>query len=196
VSRGRSWSIEQIERAVDLRKAMPKVAARAINRTLAKANTVVVRALTQQTGLPRKTIKRAVKSFRANERSLTAALKTKGGNVNLRFFKARETRAGVSAAPLGKRIVVPHAFMKAGHFPNRVRFDSRGKGKGMDGNVFIRAGSPPSRRWTAPIEGGRSGVYIPTEMLKGQTLAAFDTLVGSDLPVQIDRAIGDAFRGF
>lgn len=196
MSRGRSWSIEQIERTVELRKAMPKVAARAINRTLAKAETVVVRALTPQTGLPRKVIRRAVKSYKANEGRLSGALKTKGGDINLRYFKARETRKGVSAAPLSKRIVVPGTFMKAGHFPNRVRFDSRGRGKGMDGNVFIRKGSPPSRRWKAPIEGGRSGVYIPTEMLKGQTLAAFDTMVQGDLPQQVERAISDAMRGF
>ena len=186
----RSLSIEQIERLVDLRRAMPKVAMRALNRTGAKAVTQVVRALTAQTGLPRKTIKRAVKSYRASERNLTFALKTRGGNINLRFFKARETRAGVSAAPLGKRIVVPHTFMKAGRFPNRVRFDSRGKGKGMDGNVFVRRG-----KGRLPIEGGRSGVYIPTEMLQGQTLASFDTLVATDLPLQVERAITDTLRG-
>jgi hypothetical protein len=187
----RSLNIEQIERLVDLRRAMPKVAARALNRTGAKAATQVVRALTVQTGLARKTIKRAVKSFRASERSLNFALKTRGGNISLRFFKARETRAGVSAAPLGKRIVVPRTFMKAGRFPNRVRFDSRGKGKGMHGNVFVRKGKA-----RLPIEGGRSGVYIPTEMLQGQTLAAFDGLVMSDLPVQVERALGDAMRGY
>lgn len=186
----RSLSIEQIERLVDLRRAMPKVAARALNRTGAKATTQVVRALTVQTGLSRKTIKRAVKSYRASERSLAFALKTRGGNIRLRYFKSRETRPGVSAAPLGKRIVVPHTFMKAGRFPNRVRFDSRGRGKGMDGNVFVRKGK--SR---LPIEGGRSGVYIPIEMLQGQTLAAFDKLIASDLPVQVERAISDTLRG-
>jgi hypothetical protein len=186
-----SLSIEQIERLVDLRRAMPKVAARAINRTGAKAVTQVVRSLTAQTGLPRKTIKRAVKSYRANERNISFALKTRGGNINLRYFKAREAPAGVSAAPLGKRIVVPHTFMKAGRFPNRVRFDSKGRGKGMDGNVFVRVGKK-----RLPIEGGRSGVYIPTEMLQGQTLEAFDKLIVTDLPVQIDRALGDALRGY
>lgn len=191
MSFGRSLSIEQIERLVDLRRAMPKVAARALNRTGAKAATQMVRTLTAQTGLPRKTLKRAVKSFRASERNLAYALKTRGGDVNLRHFKARETRTGVSATPLGKRIVVPHTFMKAGRFPNRVRFDSRGKGKGMDGNVFIRKG-----RGRLPIEGGRSGVYIPTEMLQGRSLTAFDALVAADLPVQIERALGAAMRGY
>lgn len=187
----RSLDIQQIERLVDLRRAMPKIAARAINRTGAKATTAVVRALTVQTGLPRKTIKRAVKSQRASDRQLAFALKTRGGNINLRFFKARETIAGVSAAVLGKRIVVPHAFMKAGRFPKRVRFDSKGRGKGMDGNVFVRKGKA-----RLPIEGGRSGVYIPEQMLEGQSLAAFDTLVTSDLPVQLDRAIGESLRGY
>lgn len=187
----RSLDIQQIERLVDLRRAMPKIAARAINRTGAKATTAVVRALAVQTGLPRKTIKRAVKFQRASDRQLAFALKMRGGNINLRFFKARETAAGVSAAVLGKRIIVPHTFMKAGRFPNRVRFDSKGRGKGMDGNVFVRKGK--SR---LPIEGGRSGVYIPEQMLEGQTLAAFDTLVVSDLPVQLERAIGESLRGY
>jgi hypothetical protein len=187
----RSLDIQQIERLVDLRRSMPKIAARAINRTGAKAVTAVVRSLTAQTGLPRKTIKRAVKSQRASDRQLAFVLKTRGGNINLKFFKARETGAGVSAAVLGKRIIVPGTFMKAGRFPNRVRFDSKGRGKGMDGNVFVRKGK---RR--LPIEGGRSGVYIPEQMLEGQTLAAFDTLVVSDLPVQLERAIGESLRGF
>jgi hypothetical protein len=187
----RSLNIEQIERLVDLRRAMPRVAARALNRTGAKAVTLMVRELTAQTGLARKTIKRAVKSHRASERQLTFALKTRGGNISLRYFKPRETMAGVSANVLGQRIVVPHTFMKAGRFPNRVRFDSKGRGRGMDGNVFIRAG-----KGRLPIAGGRSGVYIPTEMLQGRSLATFDTLVASDLPVQVDRAIGDALRGY
>lgn len=188
---GASLGIEQIERLVDLRKAMPKAAARALNRTGAKAVTLMVRELTAQTGLQRKTIKRAVKSSRASDRMLAFAMKTRGGNIGLRYFKARETRAGVSAAPLGQRIVVPHTFMKAGRFPNRVRFDSRGKGKGMDGNVFVRVG-----KGRLPIEGGRSGVYIPTEMLQGRSLSTFDALVAADLPAQIERAIGDALRGY
>lgn len=176
---------------VDLSRAMPKVAARALNRTGAKAVTLMVRTLTAQTGLQRKTIKRAVKMHRASERALAFALKTRGGNIGLRYFKAKETAAGVSAAPLGQRIVVPHTFMKAGRFPHRVRFVSKGRGKGMDGNVFIRRGKA-----RLPIEGGRSGVYIPAEMLQGRSLAAFDALVATDLPLQVDRAIGDALRGY
>lgn len=176
---------------VDLSRAMPRAAARALNRTGAKAVTLMVRELTAQTGLPRKTLKRAVKAQRASERSLAFALKTRGGNINLRYFKARETKAGVSALVLGKHIVVPHTFMKAGRFPNRVRFDSKGRGKGMDGNVFIRRGKA-----RLPIEAGRSGVYIPEEMLQGRSLATFDALVAADLPVQVDRAIGDALRGY
>lgn len=188
---GAALNIEQIERLVDLRKAMPKVAARALNRTGAKATTQMVRTLTAQTGLARKIIKRAVKSMRASDRSLAYALKTRGGNISLRYFKARETRTGVSAAPLGHRIVVPHTFMKAGRFPNRVRFDSKGRGKGMDRNVFIRVGKA-----RLPIEGGRSGVYIPTEMLQGRSLAAFDQLIAADLPTQVERAINDTLRGY
>ncbi len=181
---------QQVTALVDLRRALPRVAARALNRTGSKAVTLMVRTLTDQTGLPRKTLKRAVKSRLASERQLAFVLRTRGGNINLRYFKPRETTVGVSANVLGQRIVVPHTFMKAGRFPHRVRFDSKGRGKGMDGNVFIRVG-----KGRLPIEGGRSGVYIPTEMLQGRSLAAFDALVATDLPVQVDRALGDALRG-
>src|SRR5258708_24105219 len=88
-------SVNTENRLVDLGKAMPKVAMRALNRTGAKAVTLMVRTLTAQTGLPRKTIKRAVKSSRASLQNIAFALKTRGGNISLRYFKARETRAGV-----------------------------------------------------------------------------------------------------
>ena len=136
-------SVTTDARLVDLSRAMPKVAARALNRTGAKAVTLMVRELTAQTGLPRKTLKRAVEAQRAGEKQLAFVLKTRGGNINLRFFKARETRQGVSAAPLGKRVIIPHTFMKAGRFPNRVPFTSRSKG--MNGNVFVRVGKGACR---------------------------------------------------
>ena len=109
--------------------------ARAINHTGDKAKTAVTRALVAQTGLPRKTIVAFLRVQRAGSAKGTAlyALRGRGGNISLKYFGARETPTGVSAAPLGQRMVFAGTFMKAGRFPNRV-----GK-PNWNGQVFRRA---------------------------------------------------------
>lgn len=146
---------------------------RALNHTGAKAKTQVVRKLTDQTGLQRKTIVKAVRESKAFGAGLRYELSSKGGNVSLKFFKARETRKGVSAAPWNRRRVYPSTFMKGGKFPKRVPLP-------FGGHVFARAGS--SR---LPINKQKSGLYIPKEMVIGQSAAAFYRVAGSDLPKRL-----------
>ncbi|MDP2358652.1 MAG: hypothetical protein Q8M31_21715 [Beijerinckiaceae bacterium] len=143
---------------------------RAMNHTGAKAKTQVSRALTTQTGLPRKTIVRAVRVLNASVANLSFALETKGGDISLKYFKARETRQGVSAAPWNKRKVYPSTFTKGGRFPKRKALR---KGKG---HVFARAGAG-----RLPIKKQKSGLYIPREMVQGQTKDAWDRLIVADL---------------
>lgn len=149
---------------------------RAIVHTGKKAKTQVVRALTSQTGLKRKTIVRAVKDVRAGD--LQFILQTDGGEVSLRHFKARETRAGVKASPWNKPQVFKGTFMKGGRFPKRV-------GLKMNGQVFQRTGSKRS-----PIERVKSGLFIPTEMVTGQTQQAWRAVIDRDLMPRLQHEIG------
>ncbi|OCC05246.1 hypothetical protein BA190_10105 [Labrys sp. WJW] len=151
-----------------------KALQRALSRTGDKAKTQVIRALTVQTGLKRKVIVRAVKVKKPSFRLLEYSMTTRGGDVSLKYFDPRETRSGVSAAPRGNRQIFAHTFLKGGLFPNRVPLS-------MGGHVFERAAG--ARR--TPIHKRKSGVYIPQEMVRGETLDAFNNVIARDLPDRV-----------
>jgi hypothetical protein len=159
--------------ATSLRKAGKSsglVLTRAINHTGRKAVTEMRKVLLVQTGLKSATIRRAVTSSSTPGQFV---IRSRGGNIALKYFGARETRKGVSAAPWGARRIYPLTFIKGGRFPNRVALN-------MGGHVFRRVGS--SR---LPIEGGKSGLFIPTEMVSGQSATAFYAVVDRDLSGRI-----------
>ena len=156
----------------------PKVIARSLNRTGDMGKTVVVRTLAKQTGLPLKTIRKAVKSKRASWQDLEYTLTASGGDVSLKYFKARETQRGVTAFVRGERELFEGSFIKGGSF-------ARGRvvAKGLNGHVFQRIGG------RTQLEKLKSGVFIPIEMIEGATAAAFEGLVGDVLPRRLDHEI-------
>jgi hypothetical protein len=137
-------------------------AARELNTAGAAIRTQTIEAETDQTGLSKRTITRAQQATRASAGNLTYVIRAGGGNVRLKFFKARETLPGVSAAPWNRRQVFAGTFIKGGRFPKRV-------GLGMGGHVFQRTSGD-----RLPITGGRSGLYIGRELVTGQTAATFE----------------------
>lgn len=156
----------------------PKVINRALNRTGDMARTKVVRTLALQTGLPQKTIRKAVKVKRSSWDDLTYTLSAAGGDVALKYFKPRETRKGVTAFVRGKRELYESTFMKGGSFARgRVPLN-------MGGHVFLRVGS------RTDLEVQKSGVVIPAEMVDGATAEAFDSTVQFQLPRRLDHELG------
>ena len=122
-----------------LGKSAPAAIARAVNHTGDKARTQMIRTLTDQTGLQRKVIVKALRVTRASGKgSLEYRIDSAGGNVSLKYFGARETRAGVSAAPWGARRVYAGTFMKGGRFPKRVPVAR------FNGQVFADPGASAS----------------------------------------------------
>lgn len=154
-------------------KQSPHAIRRAVNHTGDKARTQMRKVLVNQTGLKRKTINKAVTSTRANFGGASYVIKSKGGNIRLMFFKARETRKGVSAAPWNRRRVYAGSFMKGGRFPKRVSLN-------IGGAVLKRAGKA-----RYPLSTMRSGLYIPEEMIKGQSQAAFYSTAERELPPRL-----------
>lgn len=159
-------------RSLERAKLVPALN-RAVNRAGDASRTQVRRALTAQTGLPRATILKAVRVTRSQPVSLTYAMTAKGGDVALKFFRARETRKGVSATPFGKRTVFPSTFINGGRFPSR-------SGVVFHGHVMRREGDG-----RFPIKAVKSGVIIPDEMVKGETAAAFQSTVSRVLPQRL-----------
>ena len=144
---------------------------RAVNRTGEMARTQMVKVLVPQTGLKYRAVRSALKLTKAGSSSGSAVIKSRGGDIRLKFFGPRETRKGTSAAPRSRRQVFAGTFMKGGLFPDRktIRF-----GKGQ---VFKRVGS--SR---LPIVHARSGVFIPEEMIRDASATAFYSTVARVLP--------------
>lgn len=165
----------------------PKAVNRALDRTGDMARTQVVHTLARQTGLPQKTIRKAVKvtrptlgSHTGKGRDLSYTMTAGGGNIDLRYFNTRETRKGVVAylgAARGRKLF-EGAFMRGGRFPNRVQISIGA------GHVWERVGVK-----RLPIENLRSDVFIPQEMVEGATADAFESSVQKNLPRRLDHEI-------
>lgn len=153
----------------------------AVNDTGDRTRTPMKASLVVQTGLRPKVINAAVRTDRATDASLTFTMTTRGGDVRLKYFAARETRSGVSAAPRGQRRIFAGTFIKGGLFPNRV-VASR-----LNGQVYIRRGKK-----RLPIDVQKSGVFIPREMVTGATAAAFDATSARVLPLRLAHHLGRA----
>jgi hypothetical protein len=151
---------------------------RALNHTGPKARTQVIAALTPQTGLRRRTIASAVKVLRGDADLLSYVLETRGGDIGLKHFNPRETRAGVSAAPRGQRAVYAETFQRAGWWRS-----GRVVKPGWNGQVFRVAARVPDGM--DKFKKAKSGVFIPDEMLTGRTVAAWQGVIDRDLAPRV-----------
>lgn len=167
------------KRIETLHERFPKVLPRIVNQVGDRSKTQVVRNLTKQTGLPRKTIVRAIGDpTRATPGRLSYEMVTRGGNIRLKYLNPRETEAGVVAKPFGKSTLYPGAFLKGGTFPDRKVVDK------FDGHAFFRLNRSGSR-----ITFARSGVIIPVEMTQGATKAAFERIAGPLLQDRVEAVL-------
>lgn len=177
-----AWADRNLERfgnqVVRLHAQFPKVLPRIVNQVGNRAKTQVIRNLTKQTGLPRKTVVKAVGVDPAKTTRLSYEMATRGGNIRLKYLSPKETKPGVVAKPWGKKQLFPGTFMRGGKFPGRVEVPAFG------GHVFRRLNTSGTRLTQA-----RSGMAIPTEMVKGATAAAFERIAGPLLQQRVEAAI-------
>ena len=171
-------------RLAELHARFPVVLPRIINQVGNRAKTQVIRALTSQTGLPRRTIVKAIGDPRRAQTSrLSYEMVTRGGNIRLKYLAPRETRKGVTAQPWGKRQLFAGTFMKGGAFPNRKVVQQ------FDGHVWRRLNSSGTK-----ITQARSGMFIPTEMTRAATAAAFESTAAPLLKQRVEAAIAKLLR--
>lgn len=149
----------------------PQAVAWALNRTVERARTKVVRALREQTGLKFGVIRASTSILKAGPGSLHAEIRARGGFTSLKEFNARQTKKGVSAAPWGRRQVFESTFIV----------------RRYGGHVYKRAGKA-----RFPIQ-KLYGPAIPVEMVKGKSRLAFYAEVNSFLPGELDRQLGRLF---
>lgn len=168
---------------VQLAAQFPKVIPQEINKVGNRVRTQVVRTLTKQTGLPKKTIQKAVGTEGAKPGKLFFTMKSKGGDIRLRFFSPRETRKGVVARPWGKHTLYPGTFMRGGKFPKRVDVAQ------LTPDVWRRLNKSGTH-----ITQQRSGVRIPVEMISGATAEAFDKMAGPLLEARVMKVIAKLLK--
>jgi len=162
---------------------------RALNEAGRDTTAPTYRALAKQTGLKPTVARRALRAKKAAMGSLSFELHGKGGDIGLKWFGARETRQGVSAAPFGKRGIWAGSFIKGGLFPNRKTLK-------FNGTVFRPGyGGMFSHAWGRPFSKVRSGVIIPREMVKGVTAETFQSVGGSKLAEKVNRHIRLVTKG-
>ena len=180
VARWADDNIRRFGKQIDqLNTRFPKVLPRIINQVGDRSKTQVIRNLTKQTGLDRRVIVSAVGDpTRAHGSKLSYEMRTRGGNIRVKYLKARETEDGVMAKPFGRTTLYPGAFMKGGAFPNRKTVAK------FDGHAFYRL-NPRGTKITYV----RSGVFIPQEMTSGATAAAFKRIAGPLLQERVNAAI-------
>jgi hypothetical protein len=150
---------------------MPETLAAAVQKVGPIATSQMKRVLPAQTGLKFKTINRALKG---RAQGANFVIGSKGGDVRLKFFGARETAKGVTAAPWNSRRLYPATFIKSGWWPKR------GKPVGH-GQVFRRVGKSK-----LPIVQVRSGLFIPNEMVTGNSAVVFYGTVDAHLTPAVE----------
>lgn len=112
-----AFDTKQTQRAFDrLKEKAPKAIARALNRSIASAKTVMSREISQDLGLPVAKVKDGIRVENATPDRPIARLYASRKPVRLYAFGARQTRSGVTAHTRGRQY--PHAFiatMQSGH---------------------------------------------------------------------------------
>lgn len=162
---------KDIARLANLMAAAGEEAPKAVNRALLhsgkKAMTQMRRAMVKQTDLPYGVMVRALKVVPGNPLTIYS----KGGNIRLKFFSPREKQGGVTHKSPKRESPVAGAFMTGGRFPRRVPLQMGTR------NVFKRRG-----KVRLPIDVQRSNVWIPKEMITGESAKAFFENVQTYLP--------------
>lgn len=159
----------QIDRAG---KQAPEIMAAGLNSGGESLRQQTIAAQTGQTGLRKGVIARAQRGHKASGRHLVYEIEAAGGDVRIKHFRARETRAGVAASPWNKRQVFAGTFMKAG-WPQGERWAKRKAKPNWNGQAFRRTGGK-TRSGMDEFEHAKSGLYIPIELVTGATAAAFE----------------------
>jgi hypothetical protein len=156
---------------------MPAALTTAVNTVGPIATSQMKRVLPAQTGLKFKTINKALRGKSGGQ---TYTIASKGGDIRLKFFGARETSKGVTAAPWNSRRLYPATFIKSGWWPKRGKPVAHGQ-------VMRRTGAGKF-----PIEQVRSGLFIPEEMIKGNSAAVFYGTIDAQLAPAIEAVLFSA----
>lgn len=159
-----------------------KVYRRALNKVGDKAYTRVIRAVGKQMGLKRGQVLKygGVGKVRANYTRQDYQIVSRGTEVPLREFAAKQFSYGVRAKPSGKATRFAGMFIMAGRWTSGDPV--------AQGHVFQRVTSS-----SLPIE-KQFGPSVPEEIVRNESADAFSA-VADELPGRIAHEIAQVTRG-
>ena len=151
---------------------IPGITSRALNHSMAKANTKVKRLLVKETSLKSAMVGKELSVRKSSKDNLEAAIVAKGRAHALKDFTHRQTKKGVTAKVWGKRKLFKSAFIV----------------KKLSGNVFRRAGKK-----RLPIY-RPMGPSIPNELLRGESANTLETEIETSLAPRVIHEIQRALK--
>jgi hypothetical protein len=195
--------IARVEAALTgIPRGVGRVMSHAINRTLMKARTVVIRRMGQHITAAQKTIRANMTVLKANYNSWRADIKLSEKRIPLLAFATRQTQKGVSfkieRRKSIKREMILHAFitaMKTGH---------RGVWRrAKQGTTTIRnsQGKRATYKWIAgSFTEGKLVGRLPIREMMGPSLGAIyrknhmlsrviEAQIGKDLETEVDKSV-------
>jgi hypothetical protein len=111
--------IKRLEKLIgDIPRAMPRVMSRGLNRTANSARTQTGRELAKITKLKVGQVRKSVNIVKATYSKWRSAVKISERRIPLTYFKAKQTKKGVTYKSLKGRVLIKHAFietMPSGH---------------------------------------------------------------------------------
>lgn len=115
-----STNIDQVFAQMDrfVEQAQAVAVPRALNRLREQAQTAGLREVARVYGVGPRTMERYLTVHLASVRELAATMTVRGVGFPLYAFSPRQTKTGVSVQVKGRRLIVPHAFikrMRSGH---------------------------------------------------------------------------------
>ncbi|MGX9981981.1 hypothetical protein [Methylobacterium fujisawaense] len=156
---------------------LPNAQANVLNRVLTRTRNAVVPAMVRQTGLSKRIITKAIRTYRASPQNPSVVLLTRGGEVSFRFFGAHEVAGGVEATVKGHKDFVEGGFRRSGPKGGRHMVAK------LNRQVYVNV---DGKRWRGQIRKEKTGVFIPYEFVAGETAKTFWRIVDSDLPVEVE----------
>jgi len=168
---------------------------RAVSRVTDMVYTATVRAIVKQSGIPRKVVLRAVHKSKPAQKGtgpIFGTVTASGYEIPLRDLGAKQLSYGVRAKVQGKWTRFPGTFIFAGTYRSGQEIAA--------GHVFQRDGKKRlrqrqtkggrNRKWVQPIARVPSGVYVADELIRDQSLAAFEAIVRTKLPERAMHELG------
>ncbi len=153
--------------------------ARATNRVTRMVRTRVIREIVKQSSIPRDIVARSVNmklAAHAGQGPVYGVVFAKGDDLSLKHFRAKQFSFGVKAKIYGQFHRFPGTFIWAGTFRSGQAV--------ANGHVFQRSTSK-----SLPIE-LQTGPAVPDELVRDQSLLAYEGLVRTALPARVSHELG------